>query len=438
MVSPDNKCIIIGGGISGLCAARTINDLGHYAQLLEQCPTLGGLTRTMEVGDFCFDYTGHFLHLSRYQTPAGIPFAGLNDDDWQLVNRRSCCYVAGKLIDAPIQYNIGQLPTGVCEEVVRSYEERPNFDESVSATFRDFIIQGFGQYLADLFLIPQNEKTMAIPLERLSSKAVKRFFPPPVEELVRAGMIKNASCTAEYNSTFWYPRIGGIGRLVNGLSSSLAGVHLRQPVTAIDFCAKTVQTKSGEIFPWDVMFPSMPLNTLCQISNDPDLRAAGKKLSHSSTISFNIGLNTPVKPKFEGIHWIYVPDRSIPFYRVGFYSNISKGTCTPGTSALYVEVGISSEDLLVPNIVKDLQPKVIAALEELGWIDSRDISCLVVNVIEHAYVHLTDERDRLVGDILERLHRYGVYPIGRYGLWDYTGMEDALESSMATVREVLS
>ncbi|MBK5274136.1 MAG: NAD(P)-binding protein [Desulfuromonadales bacterium] len=438
MLRSKNKNIVIGGGISGLCAAKTIQEMGQELLLLEQCPTLGGLTRTMEVGDFCFDYTGHFLHLSHYRTPAEIPFAGLNDDDWQQVSRRSCCFVAGKMIEAPIQYNIGQLPVGVYEEVVRSYKERPIFDESVPTTFLDFIIQGFGQYLADLFLIPQNEKTMAIPLERLSSKAVKRFFPPPVEELVRAGMIKNSSTAAEYNSTFWYPRIGGIGRLVNGLSTGLDGVHVRQPVTAIDLCAKTVQTKSGEIFPWDVLFPSMPLNTLCRISNDPDLRAAGEKLSHSSTISFNIGLNTPVKPEFEGIHWIYVPDRSIPFYRVGFYSNISKGTCTPGTSALYVEVGISSEDLLVPNIVRDLQPKVIAALEDLGWIDSRDISCLVVNIIEHAYVHFTEERDRLVEDILERLHRYCVHPIGRYGLWEYTGMEDALESSMATVREVLS
>jgi len=438
MMSSNTKHVVIGGGISGLCAARTIKELGQEHLMLEQCPSLGGLTRTVEVGDFCFDYTGHFLHLSRYKTPAEIPFGGLNDKDWKQINRRSCCFVAGKMIEAPIQYNIGQLPPGMFEECVRSYEERPDFSNSESATFRDFIIGGFGQYLADLFLIPQNEKTMATPLDRLSNRAVKRFFPAPVNELVRAGMSRNVPTSAEYNSTFWYPRVGGIGRLVDGLSAGLNNVRVCQPVITLDLDRRKIQTKSGEIFHWNTLFSSMPLNTLCQVTNDPELQALGKRLTHSSTISFNIGLNTPVKPEFEGIHWIYVPDREIPFYRVGFYSNISSGTCTPGTSALYVEVGISSEDLHVPNIVRELQPKVIAALEELGWIDSHDITCLVTHVIEHAYVHFTEERDRLVEEITERLHHRGIHPIGRYGLWDYTGMEDAMESAMATVREVLS
>src|SRR5580704_7242922 len=119
------QTIVLGGGISGLSAARAIRELGHEGLVLEQCPTVGGLTRTVEVGDFCFDYTGHFLHLARYKSPADIPYAGLNDDAWQKINRRSCCFVAGKLIDAPIQYNLGQLPPEILHPCVKSYEARP-------------------------------------------------------------------------------------------------------------------------------------------------------------------------------------------------------------------------------------------------------------------------------------------------------------------------
>ena len=76
----------------------------------------------------------------------------------------------------------------------------------------------------------------------------------------------------------------------------------------------------------------MPLKQLCQITGDEELIAAGRKLSHSSTISFNIGLRGAVRPEFRDVHWIYVPDRDIPFYRVGFYSNISRGRVHPGTA----------------------------------------------------------------------------------------------------------
>ena len=436
-MSVREKIIVLGGGIAGLMAGRTVLELGHECLLLEQCPTLGGLTRTVEVGHFCFDYTGHFLHLSRYLSPAEIPYANLSNDDWQRINRRSCCFIAGKLIDAPIQYNLGQLPPEALHQCVKSYEARPALERSEHLTFRDFIIQGFGQYLADLFLIPQNEKTMAISLDRLSIRAVKRFFPSPNEALVRAGIRGESPSSGEYNSAFWYPKTGGIGALVKGLGSGLNDVRTNEPAKAIDLSRRKLQTSTGETFSWDHLFSSMPLKSLCQITNDPDLRAAGEELSHSSTISFNIGLRGPLRPEFEGIHWIYVPDRSIPFYRVGFYSNISKGTCTPGNSALYVEVGVASEEIHAIDIVKDLQPTVIASLEHLGWIESRAVACVVINVIRHAYVHHTERRERLLEVILPRLHQFGVYPVGRYGLWDYTSMEDSMESARSTVREVI-
>jgi protoporphyrinogen oxidase len=199
-----------------------------------------------------------------------------------------------------------------------------------------------------------------------------------------------------------------------------------------------LRTNNGDTFDWDILFSSIPLNTLCQITNDPYLNAAGKELSHSSVICFNIGLKGPLPPELEGIHWIYVPDRAIPFYRVGFYTNISKGASKPGTSSLYVEVGIASEELQNASHIRDLQPEVIASLEKLGWISNRDISCIVIHVIEHAYVHLTEKREHLIGEIFSRLKQFGVHTFGRYGLWDYMGMEDSIESAISTVREVLS
>lgn len=430
------QTIVLGGGISGLTAARILQQKQRDFSLLEKCPTFGGLTRTVEVGEFCFDYTGHFLHLSRYPTPEDIPYANLKNDEWAEISRRSCCFVGGKLITAPIQYNLAELPPALFAKCVESYAARPDLASNAQATFRDYIVSGFGQELADLFLIPQNEKTMVISLDHLSKNAVRRFFPAPDEKLVRMGMAAGGSANAKsYNSNFWYPKVGGIGRLVHGLRTGLENCIANQDVIAVNLRDKTICTASQDTFHWDSIFSSIPIKSFCQMTNDDELVSASQTLSHSSTISFNIGLRGPLRRDFENIHWLYVPDRKIPFYRVGFYSNIGTGMCTPGHSGIYVEVGLPSEEVDGTNLVHDLQPKVMKSLEDLGWIDSRDVTCVVIHVMRHAYVHLTPQRDKAMDAILKRLREFQVFPIGRYGQWDYTSMEDSMESARAAVME---
>jgi protoporphyrinogen oxidase len=426
--------LVLGGGISGLTAARVLEQQEREYLLLERCPTFGGLTRTVEVGEFCFDYTGHFLHLCRYSSPEEIPYANLRNQEWEQISRRSCCFVGGKFVTAPIQYNLAELPPPLFAECVNSYNSRPSLSDGITASFRDFVVSGFGQALSDLFLIPQNEKTMAISLDRLSKDAVRRFFPAPDEKLVREGMTAGAGTSAKsYNSTFWYPRIGGIGRLVQGLRSGIRNGRVNQDIVAVDLREKTVRTGTQETFRWDIMYSSIPLKSLCEMTNDPELVRASADLSHSTTVSFNIGLRSPLRADFENIHWLYVPDRAIPFYRVGFYSNIGIGMATPGHGALYVEVGMQPEEVDRTNLTRDLQPKIMKSLEELGWVESRDVVCVVAHVMRHAYIHHTPLRVKALNAIFARLREASVFPIGRYGLWDYISMEDSMESARAAV-----
>jgi len=436
---PKNKSLslVVGGGISGLAAVRALQNKGLECVLLEQCPSLGGLTRTVEVGNFCFDYTGHFLHLSSYNTPADIPFAALNNDDWELVNRRSYCFVANKLITSPIQYNLAELPPAEFEACLSSYDQRPALPSESEISFRQFIVSGFGQYLADIFLIPQNEKTMAVSLDRLSNRAIRRFFPPPDEQRIRAGM-RGETSTQEYNTRFWYPQKGGIDRLVNGIAAGLQDVRMNQEVVEVDLDRRRVRTRSGETFAFDQMFTSMPLLDFCRICDDPELVRQAAALSHSSTISINIGIRGPVAPSLQDVHWVYVPDRNIPFYRVGCYSNISAGTCSVGYHSLYVEVGVPREKIDDINLINDLEPRVFKALVSLGWLDPKSVVCTVTHVMRCAYVHHTPQRDATVNEINQRLAEAKIYPIGRYGLWDYTSMEDSIVSAITAVELSLS
>jgi protoporphyrinogen oxidase len=427
----------LGAGLSGLTVARALKAAGESVFVLEACPSIGGLTRTVRVDSFCFDYTGHLLHLSRYGRPSEIPLAGQRDEDWQQIERRSYCHVGGRLARAPIQYHLGDLPDHLLEACRRSYDERSAWAVSGDLTFRDFVVREFGRELSDLFLIPQNEKTQAISLERLTTAAMKRFFPPPDDAKTRAGMERGARETVgagTYNSKFWYPRMGGIELLIHGLARGLEGdISLLDGALALDIHNRVVHSASGRKWPWSRLYSSIPLRDLCLRSNDPDLQEWGGRLTHSSTVAFNLGIRGDLPAEISDAHWIYTPDRGISFYRVGFYSNLSRGMCPSGHAAAYVEIGAPSETVTRLNIQEDLYPRALRELEALGWIRSRDVVCAVSQLIPCAYVHHTPAREAIIGDILSRLGSYGIYPIGRYGTWDYTSMEDSIQSAIDAV-----
>lgn len=433
--SMNNGVVVLGGGLSGLMAARALRQRGIEGLVLEQCPTPGGLTRTINVGDYCFDYTGHFLHLAHFASPGAIPFAGLDDRDWVRVRRRSLCYLGGQMVPAPAQYHLGLFPDSIRDACIRSYEERVASACAAPETFREFLVTGFGAKLADEFLIPQNEKTFGIALDRLHIDAVKRFFPPPDDARVRAG-IRGEYSDAGYNSSFWYPASGGIERLIGGLAAGTPRVLTGREVTRIDLRRRRVFTSRGETFQFGRLLTSIPLKRLCEVCDHPSLARHAARLSHSTTICYNLGMLGPVADALKEAHWVYVPDRDIPFYRVGVYSNISPGLTAADHHSLYVEVGFHGSQVRSGDVEGRLRRRVLAALSRLGWIREADIRCTVSHAISCAYVHHLPDREAVTGQVFEVLANHGVTPIGRYGRWDYTSMEDSMLSALQAVDEL--
>ncbi len=431
--------LVAGAGITGLAAARELQASGHEPELLESAADLGGLTRSMQVGGFTFDYTGHLLHLSRFATPSAIPHAGLRDDDWQRIARRSSCWLGGRRVTAPVQYHIGDLPSPLREACIATYEARPALDPDAPASFRDWMVSGFGQGLADVFLIPQNEKSLATSLDRLSAGAVRRFFPPPDDAAVRRGFAPTGEQTPEeYNSRFWYPRRGGIGALVDGLAQGLTRASVMEAVSGLDLARREVRTSRGRTLGFDALLSSLPLTTLCRLSGDAELIAAAAPLTHSATVNINLGIRGALGASFGDAHWVYVPQPELPFYRVGAYSNISDGMCPPGHSSVYIEIGVPGDRVDAIDLAGELEPRVLDALETLGWLRREQIVCRVSTVIPCAYVHHTPERDARVARIEARLAEHGVRSIGRYGSWDYTSMEDSIVAGIDAARQAIA
>ncbi len=439
-MSLERKFVVLGAGISGLTATKVLQEKGCLVSLLEECPNAGGLTRSIYSDKFCFDYSGHLLHLSRYDSPSNIPYADLKDEDWIKINKQAYCYMGNRFIPAPVQYHMGQLPEDIKKKCIESYNCRPILQEKEISCFREYVESGFGSEISKNFLIPQNEKTMAISIDEMSVNAIKRFFPKPNDELIRAGFEVSKhedNESNEYNSRFWYPKKGGIQALVDGLEKGVKSLYTLNQAVNVDVRGKKVTTKTGAVFDWDILLSSIPLTKLCAIINDDELNSYVNQLSHGSTVIFNLGVKGDIPENLKDVHWIYVPDKEIPFYRFGVYSNMSQGVCPPGYHALYIEVGVPAKEVDRINIPEVLYPQVISSLKTLNWVDPQKIVCDCTNIIKCSYVHHTHARELIIDKIFNRLNGFGIFPIGRYGTWDYTSMEDSIYDSIKTVEHLI-
>ncbi len=73
-------------------------------------------------------------------------------------------------------------------------------------------------------------------------------------------------------------------------------------------------------------------------------------------------------------------------------------------------------------------------MSDLGLHHSRD-GVLVTDVmnVDCAYVIYDHNRSRARRTLMEYLNRFDIHSIGRYGNWEYSGMEDALRQGRDSV-----
>lgn len=427
--------LILGGGISGLAAAGRLQSHGAPFKLIERNATLGGLSRSIYIERYIFDYTGHFVHLAQAGHPSELGRAP-RPQPWQMIERRSYCYVAGVFTAAPFQYNLAQLPPEVRDHCLESFLAAPGQQEpegEMPADLLSYFYRYFGEGITDYFLKPYNEKLFACDLRRLSVDSISRFFPLPHRDRILWGGRDSGGGQQGYNAKFWYPVMNGIQQLVDGLAVGLD--HVVGEVLEIDLDDRVVFA-SGRPYRYDRVFSSIPLEVLLRAAGDSFPEAAGMadRLTYSSVISFQIGARGPLPADLDGRHWIYVPDPAIPFHRVGVYSNFNSVMAPEGCYNIYVEVGAADATTVA---MADLERSVLEALERIGWLRRDKIEVLATHSIQHGYVHFNHDWKHIVPSVQERLRDLGVHSIGRYGTWNYISMEESIKGAEAVVDETL-
>lgn len=399
--------IIIGAGVSGISYA---NFTPNKCLIIEKENEIGGYCRTIKRNGFVWDFSGHFFHFQNSEIEK-IVSQNIDKQTLSLVKKETSILYGGQYIDFPFQKNIHQLPK---EEFIDCLYDlfAAKAIEGGAHSFKDMVYSNLGKSIAEKFLVPYNEKLYACDLNTLDQEAMGRFFPKASKEEIVLNF-RNTD-NGSYNQSFVYPK-GGAIEYIKSLEKNIESttpISLSEELISIDIQKKIATTTKREVA-YDNLISTMPFPELldkCGIEYDKSI------FTWNKVLVFNIGFDK--KGKDTKSSWVYVPDKDVIFYRLGYYDNIMQSD----RMSMYVELGFASDAEL-----KDPQyyfEQVLSDLRKCGFVSDEQVVDYQAIVMNPAYVHINKKSSQALTKYKELLADKNIYSIGRYGSWTYCSIED--------------
>lgn len=427
------RILILGAGLAGLSTAYFLQKKNIVPYVFEKDNSCGGLCRSYKIDGFTFDISGHLLHF-RNKHSFGLVRSILGNN---LVKheRKAYIYTFNRIIPYPFQLNFHYLPKKVAKKCLSDFIKVNDNSNNIKVdNFFDWSYYKFGKAITDYFIVPYNSKFWRLPLEELHYKGIKRFIVVPKLKDVERSISGRGRKNFGYNAYFWYPKTGGIENLVKGLTRNVKNIYLNHEVKEVDLRKKIVKFRNGKEKKFDLLVSTLPLPELGRLlkSIPFDIKNEFNKLRWISIVNINFSVGKKICP---GMHWIYFPDKDIPFFRVGFFHNFSSFLTPEGKGSMYVEVSYSNNTHFNKrHIVADVK----SHLKEREIISKDDkIVCKRIDDIKYAYPVYDINYSKSRSKILKFLSKNNIISCGRFGSWQYMSMEDVILEAYRQIKNIL-
>jgi protoporphyrinogen oxidase len=418
----NKSVVILGGGPTGLGAARRLTEIGEVGVLVfDENPHAGGLASSfVDNHGFTWDIGGH-VQFSHYRYFDDL----MNDllgDEWLEHIRESWVWMRERFIPYPLQNNIHLLPRDEFEQCVHGLIDSMKCRTTAVGNFHEWIEASFGAGLAEIFLLPYNFKVWA----HHPASMCHRWVGERVATVDLMRVISNALDGKEEknwgpNNRFRFPLRGGTGHIWRTLASRLPeGVF--QPnhrCVRIDIPKRMVHFEDGSREKYDRLISTIPLDVLISLAHIESLKPCIEQFRYSTVHVVGIGLKGIPPPYLKTKCWMYFPEDNCPFYRATVFSNYSPNNVPDINSfwSLMVEV---SESPYKPVDRAGLLDSVVAGLLATKLIESpNDVVSIWRHSACHGYPTPFLGRDDLVEPILTELEKVNIYSRGRFGGWKY-------------------
>lgn len=425
---------IIGGGLTGLSLASLLQD---DLEILEKNSEAGGLCRSLQEDGFTFDYGGSHIIFSKDEEVLRF-LLGLLGDNIFKVRRNTKIFLKGRYIKYPFENGLADLSKEDNYECLYQYiNSQLNKSHLEPANFKEWIYANFGKSIAEMYMLPYNQKIWNINPEYMGVDWVKNRIPkPPLEDVIKSSLgIQTEGY--KHQLYFYYPQRGGIQALVQGLGEKIRGT------LTCGFNVKSIIKEDGQwvvrnekderVF--DRIISTIHLQDLAGAMVDipEEIRSAIRGLKYNSLISIMLGLDVP---KLNSFSWIYMPEANIKANRISFPTNFSRYVAPPNTSSLLAEITCNEGDDLWSMQDGEIIEETINDLHRLGIIKSENVIYSRLQRTKYAYVVYDLRYEQEISLIRSYFHKIGVHLCGRFSQFEYLNMDACVRSAMNKAKEM--
>lgn len=435
------KIVILGAGPCGLAAAYQLSKVKiNEFEIFEKNSYPGGLCASFhDDKGFTWDTGGHVTFSDDLQVNEFLN--DVMNNEWVCHKRDSFVHHKQKLIPFPFQNNLRHLEPQILLECVQGLLQAKKQNKTPD-NFKEWIVNTYGQGIANHFMYPYNEKIWTYPLEEMDFSWTDEYVSQiSINKTLENIILKKDDLTWGKNSRFKYPLKGGTGAIYSNASRHFKEkLHLNKQAVEIDSVKRVVHFQDGSTVNYDYLINTTPLNKLVKMLSDDfkDLVNASFELKYNSVLIVGIGINK-VKESINKGSWFYFPDPEFPFYRVTLLSKYSSYNVPDikTESSFLTEIAYSPETQIDKNI---LIQKTIEKLKQISFISEKDtIETIFTKNVKMAYPVPTLNRNKSLRYILPRLEQLNIFSRGWFGSWIYeaSNMEKSIKQGFETVEKIL-
>ena len=446
--------VVLGAGPAGISAAWQLSERGIAATVLERDSAVGGMGKTIKVGDYFVDYGPHTFHIRETAESKAIheaikPFFG---EDPLILTRGTRVLLRGKEYVYPLE--MLQVLTGVSPFL----SFRIVFDyllASIKSTlapakkehsFEEWGVRNLGRTLYDLCFGIYSERVWGLPTSQISSKQAQRVAKLNLKNIILRTLGIKAD-PATYFTKYMYPR-AGISVLFESMSTAAKKngqqVLLESPVVRLeregDAIRRVVYRHEGheKTIECDGVLSTLPLPALVDLIDPPLPQAVtdhSRKLRYRSLKLIYIALR---RKQLTDYHWVYLLDEHFRVNRMSEQKNVSAQMVPGDRTVLCIELSCWRDEPVWKASDEEIYKIALKDLLKMGYgITESEVDDYFVTDISTAYpVYELNFEDHLI-PTLEGVHAVSnLLTLGRHGLFLNNSMDDNVLLGMKVADQI--
>jgi protoporphyrinogen oxidase len=446
--------VILGAGPAGISAAWRLSELGIETTVLERDAAVGGMGKTIKVGDYHVDYGPHTFHIRETEESRAIHEAikPMFGDDPLILTRGTRVLLRGKEYIYPLE--MLQVLTGVSP--ILSF--RIVFDYLVASikstlapakkehSFEEWGVRNLGRTLYDLCFGIYSERVWGLPTSQISSKQAQRVAKLNLKNIILRTLGIKAD-PATYFTKYMYPR-KGISVLFENMAAAVKKngqrLLLESPVVRLEREGEKItrviyrHEGSEKAIECDGVLSTLPLPALVDLIQPPlpeSVAAHARKLKYRSLKLIYIALK---RAQLTDYHWVYLLDEQFRVNRMSEQKNVSSEMVPADRTVLCIELSCWRDEPVWRASDEEIYQIALKDLLKMGYgITESEVVDYYVTDISTAYpVYELNFEDHLI-PTLEGVHAVpNLLTLGRHGLFLNNSMDDNVLLGMKVADQI--